>query len=400
MTLLDVLRKEELPDGDFLREAVRRMVQELMDVEVTALVGAEPYERTAERATQRNGHRARRWDTRVGTLELAIPKLRTGSYFPSWLEPRRRSERALVAVVAEAYVQGVSTRKVEALVQSLGIGGMSKSEVSRLCASLDAEVRAFRERPLDADYPYVWLDARYEHVREGGRVISMAVIGAYGLRADGVREVLGITVGVSEDQVLWREFLQGLVGRGLRGVQLVISDAHPGLKAAITQVFVGASWQRCKVHFLRNVEARVPKTAQPMVRATVGSIFKQPSRAAAQAQLATVCATLRERFPEVAHLLVAAEEQILTFYDFPAAHWSKIASTNPYERLNKELKRRSAVVGIFPNKDAVVRLLGAVLAEQNDEWLVSTQYVSAESMQALFRPRDQAGQLSLEVPAA
>jgi putative transposase len=400
MTLLDVLRKEELPEGDFLREAVRRMVHELMDAEVTALVGAEPYERSDERTAQRNGHRSRRWDTRVGTLELAIPKLRTGSYFPSWLEPRRRSERALVAVVAEAYVQGVSTRKVEALVQSLGIAGMSKSEVSRLCASLDAEVRAFRERRLDADYPYLWLDARYEHVRDGGRVVSMAVIGAYGLRADGVREVLGITVGVSEDTVLWREFLQGLVGRGLRGVQLVISDAHPGLKAAIAQVFVGASWQRCKVHFLRNVEARVPKTAQSMVRAAVGSVFTQPSRTAAQAQLETVCATLRERFPEVVQLLGDAEEEVLTFYDFPAAHWSKIASTNPYERLNKELKRRSAVVGIFPNRDAVIRLFGAVLAEQNDEWLVSTHYVSAESMQALFRPTDQPDQLSLEVPAA
>jgi putative transposase len=400
MTLLDILRKEEVPDGDFLREGVRRMVHELMEAEVTALVGAEPYERTEERTAQRNGHRSRRWDTRVGTLELAIPKLRTGSYFPSWLEPRRRSERALVAVVAEAYVQGVSTRKVEALVRSLGIAGMSKSEVSRLCASLDEEVRAFRERRLDADYPYLWLDARYEHVREGGRVISMAVIGADGLRADGVREVLGITVGVSEDHVLRREFLQGLVGRGLRGVQLVVSDAHPGLKAAIAQVCVGAAWQRCKVHFLRNVEARVPKTAQAMARAAVGSLFTQPSRAAAQAQLETVCATLRERFPEVVQLLGDAEEEVLTFYDFPAAHWSKIASTNPYERLNKELKRRSAVVGIFPNRDAVIRLFGAVLAEQNDEWLVSTHYVSAESMQALFRRDDAPDPLQLEVPAA
>ncbi len=311
----------------------------------------------------------------MGTLELAIPKLRTGSYFPSWLEPRRRSERALVAVVAEASVKGISTRKVEALVQSLGIAGMSKSEVSRLCASLDDEVRAFRERRLDADYPYVWLDARYEHVRENGRVLSMAVIGAYGLRADGVREVLGVTVGVSEDTVLWREFLQGLVGRGLRGVQLVISDAHRGLVDAIAQVFVGASWRRCKVHFLRNVEARVPKSAQSMVRAAVSSIFTQPDRAAAHAQVATVCATLRERYPEVAQLVADAEEQVLAFYDFPEAHRPKIASTNPYERLNKELKRRSAVVGIFPNKEAAIRLFGAVLAEQNDEWLVTTHYV-------------------------
>lgn len=400
MTLLDVLRKEELPGGDFLREGVRRFVHELMDAEVTALVGAEPYQRSEERTGQRNGHRSRRWDTRVGTLELAIPKLRTGSYFPSWLEPRRRSERALVAVVAEAYVKGVSTRKVEALVQSLGIAGMSKSEVSRLCASLDEEVRAFRERRLHADYPYVWLDARYEHVREGGRVVSMAVIGAYGLRADGVREVLGVDIGVSEDLVLWREFLQGLVGRGLHGVQLVISDAHRGLKEAIAQVFVGSAWQRCKVHFLRNLEARVPKAAQPMVAAAVRTIFQQAGRAAAQAQLKTVCTTLAEKFPTVVQLLADAEEEVLTFYDFPQAHWPKIGSTNPYERLNKELKRRSAVVGIFPNKAAVLRLFGAVLAEQNDEWLVTKHYVSAESMQALLRPAEQPEQLQLEVPAA
>ena len=400
MSLLDVLRKGELPDGDFLREAVRHFVHGLMEAEVTALVGAERYERSEERSAQRNGHRARRWGTRVGTLELAIPKLRTGSYFPSWREPRRRSERALVAVVAEASVKGISTRKVEALVQSLGIAGMSKSEVSRLCASLDDEVRAFRERRLVADYPDVWLDARYEHVRENGRVLSMAVIGADGLRADGVREVLGVTVGVGEDTVLWREFLQGLVGRGLRGVQLVISDAHRGLVDAIAQVFVGASWRRCKVHFLRNVEARVPKSAQSMVRAAVSSIFTQPDRAAAHAQVATVCATLRERYPEVAQLVADAEEQVLAFYDFPEAHRPKIASTNPYERLNKELKRRSAVVGIFPNKEAAIRLFGAVLAEQNDEWLVTTHYVSAESMQALFRPAEAADQLSLEVPVA
>jgi transposase-like protein len=400
MTLLDVLRKEEVPEGDFLREAVHRFVHALMEAEVTALVGAAPFERSDERTTQRNGHRSRRWDTRVGTLELAIPKLRTGSYFPSWLEPRRRSERALVAVVAEAYVQGVSTRKVEALVQSLGIAGMSKSEVSRLCASLDEEVRAFRERPLDAAYPYVWLDARYEHVREGGRVVSMAVVGAYALRADGVREVLGVDVGMSEDLVLWRAFLQGLVGRGLRGVQLVVSDAHRGLKEAIAQVFVGSAWQRCRVHFLRNVEARVPKSAQPMVGAAVRTIFQQPGRAAAQAQLASVCATLRERFPAVVQLLADAEEEVLTFYDFPEAHWRQIYSTNPYERLNKELKRRSAVVGIFPNREAVVRLFGALLAEQNDEWLVTKHAVSAGSMQALLRPKDQPEQLHLEVPAA
>ena len=263
MPLAESVRKGEEPGGDWLRAVVERVVQELMEAEVGAQIGAGRYERTEERTTQRNGYRHRPWDTRVGTLELAIPKLRAGSYFPSWLEPRRRAEQALVAVVAEAYVQGVSTRKVEALVQALGIAGLSKSEVSRLAASLDDQVAAFRTRRLDAEYPYLWLDARYEHVREGGRVVSMAVIVAYGVRADGVREVLGLDIGLSEDVALWRAFLQDLVARGVRGVQLVVSDAHQGLKQAIREVFVGASWQRCRVHSVRNVLARVPKSARP-----------------------------------------------------------------------------------------------------------------------------------------
>ena len=292
MPLAEGVRKGEEPGGDWLRTVVERVVQELMDAEVSAQIGAERYERTEERVTQRNGYRRRPWDTRVGTLELAIPKLRTGSYFPSWLEPRRRAEQALVAVVAEAYVQGVSTRKVEALVQALGIAGLSKGEVSRLAASLDEQVAAFRTRRLDAEYPYLWLDARYEHVREGGRVVSMAVIVAYGVRADGVREVLGLDIGLSEDVTLWRAFLQDLVARGVRGIQLVVSDAHQGLKQAIREVFVGASWQRCRVHFVRNVLARVPKSAQAMIAATVRTIFQQPDRRAAQAQLAHVVATL------------------------------------------------------------------------------------------------------------
>ncbi len=285
MAAVERLRKGEEPGGDWLRETVRDMVQELMEAEVRTQIGAGRYERTEERTTQRNGYRLRPWDTRLGSMELAIPKLRTGSYFPSFLEPRRRAEQALVSVVAEAYVQGVSTRKVEALVQSLGIDGLSKSEVSRLCASLDEQGAAFRERRLDAEYPYLWLDARYEHVREDGRVQSMAVIVAYGVRADGVRDVLGLAVEASEDLERWRAFLQGLVARGVRGVRLVISDAHPGLKQAIREVFVGASWQRCRVHFLRNVLACVPKTAQAMVAATVRTIFEQSSRQAAQAQL-------------------------------------------------------------------------------------------------------------------
>ena len=386
MPLRDLLRKGEEPERDPLREIVRWAVQELMDAEVTAQIGAARYERSDERTTQRNGYRPRTWDTRVGSLELQIPKLRQGSYFPNWLEPRRRAEQALVAVIAEAYVQGVSTRKVEALVQALGIAGISKSEVSRLAASLDEQVEAFRTRRLDAAYPYVWVDARYEHVREGGRVVSMAVVVAYGVRADGVREVLGVDVGLSEDVALWRGFFQGLVGRGLKGVQLVISDAHPGLKQAIAEVFVGAAWQRCRVHFMRNLLARVPKAAQAMVAATVRMLFQQADRTTAQRQLREVCQTLQARFPHAVALLEEAEEEILTFYDFPAEHRRQIYSTNPLERLNKELKRRSAVVGIFPNRAAVIRLLGALLAEQNDEWLVGRHYFSETSMHKLLQP--------------
>jgi transposase-like protein len=356
-----------------------------MEAEVSAQIGAERYERSEERTTQRNGFRSRLWDTRAGTLELAVPKLRQGSYFPSFLEPRRRGEQALVSVIAEAYVQGVSTRKVEALVQQLGITSLSKSEVSRLAQSLDAQGRAFRERRLDADYPYVWLDARYEHVREDGRVQSMAVVVAYGVRGDGVREVLGLDVGLSEDVALWRAFLQGLVGRGLRGVRLVISDAHVGLKQAIREVFVGASWQRCRVHFLRNVLALVPKSAQAVVAATVRTVFEQADRGAAQRQLAQVCALLGERFPKVVQLLETAEEEILTFYDFPEAHRRQIYSTNPLERLNKEVKRRADVVGIFPNEAAIIRLIGAVLLEQNDEWQLQHRYMQVEVMAELER---------------
>jgi len=386
MTVAEALRKGEEPESDPLREIVRWAVQEFMEAESSAVIGAGRYERSLERSTQRNGYRPRAWDTRVGTLELQVPKLRQGSYFPSWLEPRRRAEQALVAVIAESYVQGVSTRKVEAVVQALGIAGISKSEVSRLAESLDAQVAAFRTRRLDGAYPYVWVDARYEHVRENGRVVSMAVVVAYGVRADGVREVLGLDVGLSEEAALWTAFFQSLVGRGLHGVQLVISDAHPGLKEAIRTVFVGAAWQRCRVHFMRNVLARVPKTAQAMVAATVRTIFQQPDRTAAQRQLRDVCSTLRARFSQVVALLEGAEEEVFTFYDFPAEHARQIYSTNPLERLNKELKRRSAVVGIFPNRAAVIRLLGALLAEQNDEWLVGRHYYSESSMQKLLDP--------------
>jgi transposase-like protein len=400
MPLPEHLRKGEEPDNDPLRAIVRWAIQELMDAEVSAQIGAGRYERSDERVTQRNGYRPRQWDTRVGSLELQIPKLRTGSYFPSWLEPRRRAEQALVAVIAEAYVQGVSTRKVEALVQALGIAGLSKSEVSRLAAALDEQVEAFRTRRLDAAYPYLWVDARYEHVREGGRVVSMAVIVAYGVRADGVREVLGLDVGLSEDVALGRSFFQSLVARGLHGVQLVVSDAHAGLKQAITEVFVGAAWQRCRVHFMRNLLARVPKTAQAMVAAAVRPIFQQPDRDAAQRQLREVCRTLEGKFPQAVALLVEAEEEIFTFYDFPAEHRRQLYSTNPLERLNKELKRRSAVVGIFPNRAAVIRLLGALLAEQNDEWLVGRHYFSETSMHKLLHPPLDTRPLTLEATAS
>lgn len=383
--LADLCKSIEEGNGDFLREGLRLFLQEVMEAEVSAQIGAERYERSSERTTQRNGSRSRPYDTRLGTIDLAIPKLRQGSYFPSWLDARRRGEQALVSVVAEAYVQGVSTRKVEALVQQLGIADLSKSEVSRMANSLSEQGRLFRERRLDAVYPYLWLDARYEHVRDDGHVRSLAVVVAYGVRADGVREVLGVDVGASEHVALWRAFLQSLVGRGVSGVQLVISDAHAGLKQAIQEVFLGASWQRCRVHFLRNVLALVPKSAQAMVAATVRSIFEQESGEAARRQLRQVCATLSERFPKVVSVIEAAEEEILPFYAFPQAHWRQIYSTNPLERLNKELKRRSAVVGIFPNRDAVLRLFSALLAEQTDEWLVGRHYFSEVSMRALLK---------------
>jgi len=401
MALVDVLRKGEDPEADFLQEGVRWLIQELIEAEVSAQIGAGRYERSDERTTQRNGDRTRRWDTRVGTLEVAIPKLRTGTDVPSWLEARRRGEQALVAVVAEAYVQGVSTRKVEALVQTLGIAGISKSEVSRLCAALDAQTDAFRTRRLDTEYPYVWFDARYEHVREDNRVQAMAVVVAYGVRADGVREVLGVDVGLSEDVALWRAFMQGLVARGLRGVKLVISDAHVGLKQAIKEVFLGAAWQRCRVHFMRNILARVPKTAQAMVAATVRTIFEQPDRAAAETQLLQVIEALQARFPAVVDLLLEAESEVLAFYDFPPEHRRQIASTNPLERLNKELKRRSAVVGIFPNRGAILRLFGALLAEQNDEWLVAGhRYMSEIALRKILFQGEEDAAAQLEVKTA
>jgi putative transposase len=387
--LTKLLRKAELDgDVDFLREGVRVFSQALMELEVTAHVGAERHARTPERTGQRNGYRDRRWDTRVGTIDLQVPRVRDGSYFPALLEPRRRMERALVAVVQEAYLHGVSTRRVEDLVQALGIAGLSKSEVSRLCAELDAEVTRFRTRPLVGTYPYVWLDATYLKVRQDGRVVSMAVVIAIGVNDQGRREVLGLDVGPSEEEAFWQQFLRGLVERGLTGVRLVTSDAHAGLKRALTRVLQGASWQRCRVHFVRNALALVPKGAQQLVAATIRTVFVQPDAHSAREQWRRVAESFGERFPRLAALMDDAETDVLAYLAFPAAHWRQIWSNNPLERLNKEVKRRTDVVGIFPNEAAVLRLVGMILAEQHDEWQVSRCYLSAESLATVRQQRE------------
>jgi putative transposase len=384
MALSELLRKADLePDADFLREGVKLLAEELMECEVSQQLGAERHERSPLRQGQRNGYRERDWDTRVGTIELKVPRVRDGSYFPSLLEPRRRAERAMLAVVQEAYVQGVSTRRVDELVQALGLAGISKSQVSRICRELDAEVERFRTRRLDGPYPYVWLDATFLKVRQTGKVVSMAVVIAIGVRTSGEREVLGLDVGPSEDGAFWLQFLRSLVARGLAGVHLVVSDAHQGLKGAIAAVLQGAAWQRCRVHFVRNALALVPKSAAQMVAATIRTVFAQPDAASAKEQWRRVADGFRSRYPRLAELLDAAEEEVLAYLAFPPEHWRQVWSNNPLERLNKEVKRRTDVVGIFPNEAAVVRLVGAVLAEQHDEWQVSRRYFSAESLAKL-----------------
>jgi putative transposase len=332
----------------------------------------------------RNGTRERTWDTRVGTIELQVPRVRDGSFFPSLLEPRRRAERALVGVVQEAYVQGVSTRRVDDLVQALGMQGISKSQVSRLCAELDNEVERFRTRKLVGPYPYVWLDGTFVKVRENGRVVSQAIVIAIGVTNSGEREVLGLDVGPTESGAFWLAFLRSLVARGLGGVKLVVSDAHAGLKAAIASVLQGAVWQRCRVHFIRDVLGLVHKDAQQMVAATIRTVFVQPDAAAARHTWRTVADSFRARFPRVAQMMDEAEDEVLAYLSFPHEHWHQIWSNNPLERLNKEIKRRTDVVGIFPNAGAVVRLVGAVLAEQHDEWQVARRYFSAESLAKLW----------------
>jgi transposase-like protein len=327
----------------------------------------------------RNGYRPRTWDTRVGELELAIPRLRQGSYFPSFLEPRRRAEQALVAVVQEAYVNGVSTRRVDRLVEQLGVAGMSKDQVSRLCRGLDEQVESFRERPLEGRYPYLWLDAKVERVREPGGVRHKALVIAYGVHETGRREVLGIDVGEAETEAFWREFLRGLRARGLTGIRLCISDAHQGLKTAIAQV-LGCAWQRCTVHFLRDMLGHVSRAQQPMIAAAIRGIFQATSLAEARARLVEVVDKLATAAPKVATLLEAAEAELLAFYELPSEHWSKLRSTNPLERVNREIGRRTDVVGIFPNDAALLRLAGMLLIEQNDEWLVARRYLSQESL--------------------
>jgi putative transposase len=381
--LANKLLVDEYPD--VLRESAAWMAAELMEAEVAAQIGAELGQRTPERVTHRNGYRPRDWDTRVGELELAIPRLRHGSYFPSFLEPRRRAEQALVAVVQEAYVNGVSTRRVDRLVEQLGVAGMSKDTVSRLCRGLDEQVRVFRERPLEGRYLYLWLDAKVERVREPGGVRHKALVIAYGVHQSGRREVLGIDVGEAETEAFWREFLRGLRARGLTGVRLCISDAHQGLKTAIAKV-LGCAWQRCTVHFLRDMLGHVSKAQQPMIAAAIRSIFQATSLAEARQRLVEVVDKLATTAPKVATLLEAAEAELLAFYQLPAEHWSKLRSTNPLERVNREIGRRTDVVGIFPNDAALLRLAGMLLIEQNDEWLIARRYLSQESLALVLDP--------------
>ena len=382
---LDELVRKLMGDehADVLRESLAWFVRELTETEVAAQIGAGRHEKSPERTTHRNGYRERAWQTRAGEIELAIPRLRSGSYFPSFLEPRGRSEQALVAVVQEACVNGVSTRKVDRLVSQLGLAGISKSAVSRLCAGLDEQVRCFRERPLEGQYPYLWLDAKVERVREPGGVRSKALVVAYGVHETGRREVIGIDVGEAETEAFWREFLRALRARGLSGVQLCVSDAHEGLRAAIAKV-LGCPWQRCTVHFLRDMLGHCTKEQQPLVATAIRQIFAAESGEEARERLAGVAAALERTAPKVARLLLEAEEELLAFMAFPKEHWSKLRSTNPLERVNREIGRRSDVVGIYPNDAALVRLAGSLLIEQNDEWLVGRRYLSEESIQAVL----------------
>ena len=383
LEIQDTIKEADVADR--VRESAATIYQALIEAELTSVIGAEPHERTDTRTTQRNGHRARTLSTTAGDLELRIPKLRTGSFFPSLLERRRRVDQALYAVVMEAYLHGVSTRKVDDLVNAPGVDtGISKSEVSRICADLDEEVAAFRGRSLKTDaYPYVFLDATYCKARVNRRVVSQAVV-ATAVRADGNREVLGFDVGDSEDGAFWTAFLRSLKARGLHGVQLVISDAHEGLKGALGSVFAGAAWQRCRVHYLRNILTRIPRGNAEMVAAAVRTIFAQPDAEHVHSQLDMIATMLGRQSPPVEAMLHDAKDDILAFTSFPVAHWKKIWSTNPLERVNKEIKRRTDVVGVFPNPEALLRLAGAVLVEIHDAWAVTDRrYLSEGSMKTI-----------------
>ncbi len=380
MALIELIEKGA--DADLIRDMLAFAAERLMNLEVEALTGAPAGVRSPERLNHRNGYRERAWDTRAGRIEVAIPKLRKGSYFPAFLEPRRTAEKALTAVIQEAYVHGISTRSVDDLVKAMGASGISKSQVSRLCEEIDERVNAFLERPIEGEWPYLWIDATYLKTREAGRIVSTAVILAVGVNADGRREVLGVATGASEAEPFWTAFLRSLADRGLRGVKLVIADNHKGLRAAATRVF-HASHQRCRVHWMRNAMAHLAPKQRPAVVAMLKTIFAQDTAEAAGEQWTSVADALRERCPKLVELMDRSREEVLVYMSFPREHWAQIASTNPLERLNGEIKRRADVVGIFPNDRAVIRLVGALMLEQNDEWAVSRRYMSLESLSAL-----------------